>query len=147
MLENDNPLWDQHSGGSGHSGTEWDDADGALAEEFYAALSEKAKFVFDLLMDRPGKRLDADWIAAQLSALDGAEAGNPSRQSVSSSLGSVSQLSARSGRRFPFYWWRQNGGASRYAMKPAVAQLFREARHRGLCESLLEEVQADGGLE
>lgn len=82
LLENDDPLWDQHSGGSGHSGTEWRDADGELAKQFYAALPGKAKSVLDLLMDQPGEQLDADWIAAQLSALDDAEAGNPSRHSA-----------------------------------------------------------------
>jgi hypothetical protein len=58
MLDNDDPLWEQHSGGSGHSGMEWGDADGALAEEFYAALPARTRFVFDLLMDRPGERLN-----------------------------------------------------------------------------------------
>ena len=28
----------------------------------------------------------------------------------------------------PFYWWRTNGGASSYAMKPTVANLFRDVR-------------------
>ena len=42
--------------------------DGPLAEAFYAALPEHTRFVFDLLMDRPGERLTSDWIAAQLTA-------------------------------------------------------------------------------
>ena len=31
-----------------------------------------------------------------------------------------------SGRRYPFYWWE--GRPTRYAMKPSVAVLFRQAR-------------------
>jgi hypothetical protein len=92
-------------------------------------LPARTRFVLDLLMDRPGGRLDADWIATQLSARDGGGAGRPGRRSVPASLSSVSRPHARSGRRLPFYWWRrQDGGASWYAMKPAVARLFRQAR-------------------
>ena len=40
----------------------------------------------------------------------------------------AAQPTARSGRRLPFYWWRNNGDASPYAMKPTVAMLFRDAR-------------------
>jgi hypothetical protein len=42
MLDGD-PVWDQHSGGEGHSGREWRDGDGTLAEAFYAALPDSAK--------------------------------------------------------------------------------------------------------
>jgi hypothetical protein len=113
--------------GSGHSGDEWRD-DGALAEAFYAALPAITRFIFDLLMDRPGERLTADWIAAQLAQRPGNGARMPGRRSVSASLSFVSQPHKRSGRRLPFYWWRHDGEASSYAMKPTVARLFREAR-------------------
>ena len=67
-LDDDDPLWEQHSGGDGHRGVEWGDGDGAIAEAFYAALPTMTRFVFDLLMDRPGERLTSDWIAAQMSS-------------------------------------------------------------------------------
>ena len=104
--------------------------DGALAEAFYAALPEHTRFIFDLLMDHPGERLTSDWIAGQLTARrpDGARAAG--RRSVSTSMSPTAQPTARSGRRMPFYWWRNNGDASSYAMKPEVARLFRDARHR-----------------
>jgi Family of unknown function (DUF6416)/Domain of unknown function (DUF3883) len=127
MLDGD-PVWDQHSGGEGHSGREWRDGDGPLAEAFYAALPDSAKFVFDLMMNRPGEQVTSDWIAGQLSRYYDGEARRPGRQSVSAILSSVSQPHRRSGRRLPFYWWRQHGGATLYAMKPGVARLFREAR-------------------
>jgi len=115
-------------GGEGHYGEEWGDGDGPLAEIFYAALPDRAKFVFDLMMDRPGERVTSDWIAGQLSLQYEDEARTPGRRSVPAILSSVSQPHARSGRRLPFYWWRQNAGATLYAMKPGVARLLREAR-------------------
>jgi hypothetical protein len=131
-LDNNDPLWEQHSGGEGHSGIEWGDGDGALAEAFYAALPEHTRFIFDLLMDHPGERLTSDWIAGQLTARrpDGARAAG--RRSVSTSMSPTAQPTAKSGRRMPFYWWRNNGDASSYAMKPEVARLFRDARQASM---------------
>ena len=45
-----------------------------------------------------------------------------------SGLSPVAQPHMRSGRKLPFYWWRHDGRASLYAMKPRVAPLFRAAR-------------------
>ena len=126
-LDDDDPLWGHHSGGDAHSGLEWGNGDIVLAEAFYAALPATTRLVFDLLMDRPGERLSSDWIAARLAEQDNGER-TPGRRSVSASLSSVARPHARSGRRLPFYWWRHDGGASWYAMKPAVAGLFGEAR-------------------
>lgn len=133
-LGDDDPLWEQHSGGEGHSGTEWEDGDGALAEAFYTALPEHTRFVFDLLMVHPGERLTSDWIAEQLTTrrADGTRVAN--RRSVSTSMSPTAQPTARSGRRMPFYWWRINGGASSYAMKPVVANLFRNARQATIAQ-------------
>lgn len=80
-LDDDDPLWEQHSGGEGHSGIEWGAGDGPLAEAFYAALPERTRFVLDLLMDRPGERLTSDWIAAQLTARQPARARAANRRS------------------------------------------------------------------
>jgi Family of unknown function (DUF6416) len=128
-LDDDDPLWAQHSGGIGHSGEEWGAGDSAIAEAFYTDLPATTRFVFDLLMDRPGERLTSDWIATQLSQRQGQGERTAGRQSVSGSLSQAILSYSRSGRRLPYYWWRQRGGgASSYAMKPAVARLFREAR-------------------
>jgi hypothetical protein len=129
-LDDDDPLWEQHSGGDGHRGVEWGDGDGAIAEAFYAALPTMTRFVFDLLMDRPGERLTSDWIAAQMSRYRADAAYMAGSRSLSASLSPVRRPHHRSGRRLPFYWWRQSSGASLYAMKPAVARLFREARQK-----------------
>lgn len=128
-LDDDDPLWEQHSGGNGHRGVEWGKEDGALAEAFYAALPTHTRFVFDLLMDHPGEQLTSDWIATQLNARRSDNASLAGRRSVSTSMSPTAQPTARSGKRMPFYWWRNNGDASSYAMKPEVAKLFRDARH------------------
>ena len=36
--KDDDPIWEQHSGGSGHSGVEWDDGDLTLAKDLYVAF-------------------------------------------------------------------------------------------------------------
>jgi hypothetical protein len=128
-LDDDDPLWEQHSGGDGHRGVEWGKSDGVLAEAFYAALPEHTRFVLDLLMDHPGERLSSDWIAGQLTRRRASGTPAAGRRSVSTSMSPAAQPTARSGRRMPFYWWRTNADASSYAMKPGVAKLFRDARH------------------
>ena len=61
-LNDDDPLWEQHWGKDGHQGQEWVSGDGVRAEAFYASLADKARFIFDLLIDHPGKQIDADEI-------------------------------------------------------------------------------------
>jgi hypothetical protein len=111
-LDDDDPLWARHSGGIGHSGVEWGDGDNAIAVAFYADLPATTRFVFDLLMDRPGERLTSDWIAEQLSQRQGDGERTLTRQSVSGSLSQAILSYSRSGRRLPYYWWRQSGGGA-----------------------------------
>ena len=120
VLADDDLLWGQHSGGGAHRGAEWGADDGALS---------------------------ADWIAGQLSRRHATSARAVGRRSVSSSLSATAWPHQASGRRLPFYWWRNPGGASVYAMKPGVARLFADARrdagstdadHRGEDWSLAE---------
>lgn len=128
-LDDDDTLWDQHDGGSGHRDLpEWSGADGSRAAAFYAATRGRARSVLDLLIDHPGERLDAEWLADQIA--DGTAAARP--QLVARAFGGMSRVKAESGRRYPFYWWRgRNGEPTEYAMKPAVAGLFRTARQTG----------------
>jgi hypothetical protein len=104
------------------------DGDAARAGAFYAAVPGSTKFLLDLLMDRPGEQVTSDWIVGQLSRYYGDEGRTPGRRSIPAILSSVRQPHRRSGRRLPFYWWRQNAGPTLYAMKPGVARLFRQAR-------------------
>jgi Family of unknown function (DUF6416) len=127
-LDDHDPLWAASSGGDGHHGPEWSDADADLAQRFYAALSGNAKEIMDVLMDRPGQRLPADWLAEHLgdNRWPDAAAG---RHAVAGSLSAISHLHRNSGRRLPFYWWSATDGQSSvYAMKPSVADVFRAGR-------------------
>jgi hypothetical protein len=127
MLSDDDALWGQASGG--HRGAEWASDDLAAAAALYDALSGNAKAIIDLMIDRPGERLSADWIIAQIGDGHAAQPASAGRHAVAGSLSQLSAPQRNSGRRLPFYWWAgSDSEASLYAMKPSVARLFRAAR-------------------
>ncbi|SNY61431.1 hypothetical protein SAMN05421748_122166 [Paractinoplanes atraurantiacus] len=123
-LDDDDPRWAQHTGGSGHDhDPEWvlpDDL--SKAEAFYGHLTERARIIIDLLIDHPGRQLDV----AEISALSGNALGGA--HAIAGSLQPLERLRVAAGRRYPFYWWGGQKGQTRYAMKPSVAELFRRAR-------------------
>ena len=122
QLRDNDPLWEKSSGGGRNSHAEWTHADIGRARTYYLALDPKARAFHNFLMDRPGQRIDADTLIEKLRL-------GPSRHSVSGILTKAGRLKDEAGRRFPFYWWAgANGDPSLYAMKPAVAEVFREAR-------------------
>jgi hypothetical protein len=120
VLADDHALWNDHSGGSGHSSQEWGLGDEERAEVFYAGVSGKAKVLLDLFIDRPGRRLSTDEIRRLAPNVFGSD------HSIAGSLNGLRKLKEASGRRYPFYWWK--GTRARYAMKPSVAALFEQAR-------------------
>ena len=69
-LKDDDPMWEQHSGGDGHSGPEWGSGDVSRAADFYRSLTDNARLVFDPLMERPGEQVNSDRIAAQIRGRD-----------------------------------------------------------------------------
>ena len=81
-LRDDDPLWEQDSGGAGHRGPEWGPGDGPRAAEFYRSLGDNARLIFDLLMDQPGEQVNSDRIAAQLRREGNGGADEPARQVV-----------------------------------------------------------------
>lgn len=85
MLDAD-PLWYQHSGGDMRQGTEWGPSDRARAEAFYASLRGYTKLFFDLLMDHPGERIDADQITAYFAQHRHEDHNIPNRLSIAGSL-------------------------------------------------------------
>lgn len=119
-LADDDPRWDRHSGGAGHSGREWSAGDLAPAVEFYAYLRKKAKVFLDLLIDHPGIALDVDDLCR---LAPGTFTGS---SSVAGAINGLRKPKEASERRYPFVWWE--GSPTEYAMKPAVAGLFRMAR-------------------
>lgn len=126
-LDDGDPLWEQHDGGSGHRDfPEWSAGDARRAATFYAAVTGRARVILDLLIDHPGEQLGAGWLASQI--LGEAPSGHALPQLVARAFRDMQAARAASERRYPFYWWRGNGAGASYGMKPAVAQLFRLAR-------------------
>jgi hypothetical protein len=110
-------------------GTEWGRNDRERAQEFYASLRGYTKLFFDLLIDHPGERIDADQITAYFARHSPKGNAVPNRLSVAGSLTPVWRKSRASGRPPPHDWWKgAHGAASLYAMKPIVARLFGDAR-------------------
>ena len=125
-LEDADPLWAGSSGGDGHVGQEWSDTDYGLAREFYSSLSANVRAILDVLMDLPGQRVSADWLAEQLGSGRRHDSVAAGRHAVAGSLSAVSEAHRESGRRLPFYWWSgADGEPSLYAMKPSVARTSR----------------------
>jgi hypothetical protein len=120
ILDDSHPLWNRHSGGSGHEGNEWTLGDVTEAEAFYASVKGKAKDFMDVLIDRPGQPLDVDEIVKICPKVF------QGSRSIAGALNGLRLAKEASGRRYPFYWWK--GNPTRYAMKPSVAEVFRQAR-------------------
>lgn len=122
-LPDDHPIWDQHSGGDGHSAfPEWSDGDEAAARMLYRASGAKAQVFLDLLMRHPGELLTSEQLIDL--APDVFSAG---RRSISGALSSMSAPREASRRRFPFYWWK--GDPTSYGMRAGVAVVFTRALH------------------
>lgn len=124
VLDDDHPLWERHSGGSGHDGTEWTAGDEDLAEAFYRRIKGKAKLFFDLLLDHPGTQLTVDGL------IEASEGEFTSSFSVAGAINGLRLPHTASGRRYPFYWWE--GTPTRYAVKPSVAAVFNAARAKAV---------------
>lgn len=121
VLDDEHPLWDQHSGLDGHRvDREWATCDLKHAQAFYELVGGKAKIFLDLLIDHPGRLLTVD----ELCALSGGVFSGS--RSVAGAINGLYRAHRLSGRRYPFYWWA--GNPARYAMKPSVALLFGQGR-------------------
>jgi hypothetical protein len=109
--------------------TEWGPNDRARAEELYESLHGYTKLFFDMLLDHPGKRIDADQIVASFAQHIPKGYDAPNRLSLAGSLTPIRQRCKDSGRPLPYErWTAPNGAASVYALKPTVVRLFRDAR-------------------
>jgi hypothetical protein len=122
VLDNDHPLWEQHTGLEGHRGREWGTDDSQLAEAFYASVGGKAKIFLDLMISHPGQLLDVDEIC-ELRPNNFS-----SSRSIAGALNGLRIPHLASERRYPFYWWA--GSPTRYGMKPLTASLFLKAKRK-----------------
>lgn len=123
LFGDDHQVWASHSGGAGHhSEPEWDAGDAERAETYYAQVRGKAKIFLDLLIDHPGRRLSTDQIRRLTPNVFDSD------YAIAGSIKGLANATSASGRRYPFYWWKDR--PTSYAMKPGVAAVFAAARER-----------------
>jgi Family of unknown function (DUF6416) len=129
VLDDDDPFREQRSGQDLHEGPGWQDGDSARALMLYSSVAQGARAILDFLIDRPGELAGVDVIAGQICDRCPGETATSHRRAVAGSLTLVRRPVAESGRRASFHWWAGTRGLPvRYAMKPPVAQVFRETR-------------------
>jgi hypothetical protein len=122
ILGDDHPMWQLHDGLSRHDGPDWHSDDRSLAET-QDRLPPLTAVFHKTLVDHPGQVLSVEDLAV---LTDGKLS---SSRVIAGALSGYVNWCERLDRRFPFYWWEgRNGGSTRYAMQPRVAELFRDAR-------------------
>lgn len=122
VLTEDHPMWDHASGGDRQAGVEFHDGDEQSARTLRRGLSKKSRVFFEHLLREPGRLVSARELIETYPDVFG------SPSAVAGSLTSFSKACKRAQRSLPFYWWEGRAGApARYAIRPAVAQVFLRA--------------------
>jgi len=119
-LDDDHPLWEEYSGGDRHRGPQWGPSDLERARRLLRELSPGALRFFEVLLERPGRRIPSTEIAER--------AGFGSAYAVAGALKGFAGPCERAERVFPFFWWGSSETPTRYAVKPSVAGVFHAAR-------------------
>lgn len=122
VLVDGHPMWDHASGGDRQAGVEFHDGDERLAFALRRGLSTKASVFFEHLLHEPGRLVSVtELIETYPDVFSSASA-------VAGSLTSFSRACKRVERSLPFYWWEGRAPVpTRYAVRPAVAQVFLRA--------------------
>lgn len=121
-LPDDHPMWDHASGGDRQAGIEFHDGDEHLARSLRRGLSRNARLFFEHLLREPGR------LVSVVEIIDAYPDTFASPSTIAGSLTSFSRACKRAERSLPFYWWQGRAGApTRYAVRPAVAQVFLRA--------------------
>ncbi|XRQ03869.1 DUF6416 domain-containing protein [Actinomadura welshii] len=123
-LSDDDPRWDQHSGGSGHVGREWAEGDEDSALTYWDALDDKSRTVLRYLFDHRGRQVRSSEIVKNLGLDPEGTKNVPSV--MSGSLRGVGNGNKATGRRYPFRWWERDGGAD-YGVRTSTANIFERA--------------------
>lgn len=123
-LDDTDPMWARHNGGSGHDQPDWKDTDQARAVAYYLALSRRAQEIFDHLRSTPGRLVSTDEIAERFGLNPDGTKNNPNV--VAGHMNTTGRARREAERRFPFSWWETASGAH-YAVKQSVADLFDAA--------------------
>lgn len=123
-IDDTDPLWDEHDGGSGHDGPGWQPGDEALALAYWEALDEKGRDVLGYLIANSGRRVHRDELVERLHLNpDGTKSGP---HVTAAALGRAGHANGVAGRCFPYRWWKTPDGAV-YAVQQRVAEIFKGA--------------------
>ena len=122
VLPEDHPMWDHASGADRRAGIEFHAGDEQLARSLRRGLSTKASVFFEHLLHEPGR------LVSTSELIDTYPEVFASPSAVAGSLTSFSRACKRAERSLPFYWWEGRANApTRYAVRPAVAEVFLRA--------------------
>lgn len=122
VLPDGHPMWEHHSGGDRHQAPDFGDGDEYEALITRRGLSPKASVFFEELLSAPGQLLSSDHFVTRFPEVF------ESASAIAGALNGFRRHCDRAGRAFPFCWWEGRGGVpTRYAIRPAVAQVFLRA--------------------
>ncbi|MEU8135374.1 DUF6416 domain-containing protein [Streptodolium elevatio] len=124
-MDDDDELWSNHDGGSGHDEPpQWEPGDRGRALTYWDTLDDTGRRVHRYLFADPGRRISGSEIVAELD-LDPDGAKNAAKV-MSGSLSRAGAASAAAGRCYPYRWWKTPDGAV-YAVKYEMAEIFSVA--------------------
>jgi hypothetical protein len=121
-IPDDDPLWSNHDGGTGHDGPEWRPGDSMEALSYWAALDSKGQNVLAYLIAHRGRLITHNEIVEQLRLDPGG-----TKRAASVMAGALSRMGAANeaaGRCFPYRWWKKTPEGTVYAVKHEVAEIF-----------------------
>lgn len=131
-LKDDDPLWDDHDGGSGHDDPDWRPGDEDRALAYWEALDDKGRDVLRYLIRHRARPIHHGELVAELRLDPGG-----TKRSANVMAGSLTRMGAANkaaGRRYPFRWWAGrrwgDGHGTRYGMKEGTAKIFDNALRR-----------------
>ncbi|GAA4546371.1 DUF6416 domain-containing protein [Amycolatopsis samaneae] len=100
---------------------EWRPGDVEPATTLWRSLSDRARSLFTVLMDNPGRKFSGNELGTLLDAPHG-------RRSIAGLLGAPGKHCLSAGRELPWRWDYPDGETARYWMTAELAALFRQAR-------------------
>ncbi|MFD9965759.1 DUF6416 domain-containing protein [Amycolatopsis sp. NPDC058986] len=100
---------------------EWQPTDLELARTLWRSFTGRARDLFSILMDSPGRKFSGDELAESLDAPHG-------RRSIAGLLGAPGKHCLSAGREWLWHWDYPEGETARYWMTDELAALFRKAK-------------------
>lgn len=128
-LSDDDPLWENHSGGSGHDDADWNPGDEDRALAYWQALDDKGRDVLLYLIRHRARPIHHSDLVRELR-LDPGGTKRPANV-MAGTLTRMGAANKAAGRRYPFRWWAGENGTS-YGIKGGTAEIFDNALRNAL---------------